>query len=217
MNNSNKANLLPAETFPIALFSNSELFFSALKAQLLEHASFALQRCKSPSVCGSSRFRVLLVDTANIELDQAVTVCKNMRELSVALINATEELALEIIGKCPHIKGVFYRSSSKSHLVQGLETMIAGGDWLPRALMEKLLERYRGLSQTHELVGQLSDRERQVLILAGKGLSNLDIANSVHLSVHTVKSHIHNALCKLGASNRAQAAAMVMSAIGSDT
>lgn len=217
MHNSNKATSLPAEVFPIALFSTSELFSSALRAQLLEHASFALHRCMNPSMCAASNFRVLLVDTADTELEQAVSLSNNMRELSIALINATEERALEILGKCPHIKGVFYRSSSRAHLVQGLETLVSGGDWLPRALMEKLLERYRGRSPTHELVGQLSDRERQVLILAGKGLSNLDIAETVHLSVHTVKSHIHNALCKLGASNRAHAAAMVMGAVGSDT
>jgi len=54
----------------------------------------------------------------------------------------------------------------------------------------------------------------QILALAGKGLSNSEIAEHLHLSTHTIKSHIHNALGKLGASNRAQGASLVLAHVG---
>lgn len=52
----------------------------------------------------------------------------------------------------------------------------------------------------------LTDRERQVLRLAGDGLSNADIASRVHLSEGTVRNYLSEAMRKLGATNRTAAA-----------
>ena len=52
----------------------------------------------------------------------------------------------------------------------------------------------------------LTDRERQVLRLAGEGLSNADIAARLHLSDGTVRNYLSEAIGKLGASNRTAAA-----------
>ena len=52
----------------------------------------------------------------------------------------------------------------------------------------------------------LTDRERQVLKLAGEGLSNSKIAQELHLSTGTVRNYLSEAIGKLGAANRAEAA-----------
>jgi two-component system response regulator DesR len=52
----------------------------------------------------------------------------------------------------------------------------------------------------------LTDRERQVLRLAGDGLSSADIAARVHVSEGTVRNYLSEAMRKLGASNRTAAA-----------
>jgi DNA-binding CsgD family transcriptional regulator len=53
----------------------------------------------------------------------------------------------------------------------------------------------------------LSERELEVLDLARRGLTNRDIAESLGLSPHTIARHLSNARAKLGAANRAEAAA----------
>ena len=52
----------------------------------------------------------------------------------------------------------------------------------------------------------LTDRERQVLRLAGDGLANGEIAAQMHLSEGTVRNYLSEAMGKLGASNRVAAA-----------
>jgi two-component system response regulator DesR len=52
----------------------------------------------------------------------------------------------------------------------------------------------------------LTDRERQVLRLAGEGKSSTDIAGLVHLSEGTVRNYLSEAINKLGAMNRVDAA-----------
>ena len=52
----------------------------------------------------------------------------------------------------------------------------------------------------------LTDRERQVLRLAGDGTSTLDIANELNLSEGTVRNYLSEAISKLGAANRVEAA-----------
>ena len=60
--------------------------------------------------------------------------------------------------------------------------------------MEALLSRYRQLSSANQVIDELTLREKQILALAGQGLSNAEIGEKLHLSIHTIKSHVHNAL-----------------------
>jgi two-component system response regulator DesR len=52
----------------------------------------------------------------------------------------------------------------------------------------------------------LTDRERQVLRLAGEGMSSTRIASELHLSEGTVRNYLSEAISKLGAENRVEAA-----------
>jgi two-component system, NarL family, response regulator DesR len=52
----------------------------------------------------------------------------------------------------------------------------------------------------------LTDRERQVLRLAGDGMASLDIAGKLNLSEGTVRNYLSEAISKLGAANRVEAA-----------
>lgn len=54
--------------------------------------------------------------------------------------------------------------------------------------------------------GELTKRETEVLELVGKGLSNKQIARRLHISLYTVKNHLHEILGKTGAETREGAA-----------
>ena len=52
---------------------------------------------------------------------------------------------------------------------------------------------------------RMTDRERQVLVLLARGMSNTEIATRLHLSEATVRTHIGHLFAKIGARDRAQA------------
>ncbi|MDY7103297.1 MAG: response regulator transcription factor [Actinomycetota bacterium] len=58
----------------------------------------------------------------------------------------------------------------------------------------------------------LSERESEILVLIAEGSSNAHIAEVVHLSPNSVKTHIRNAYRKIGAQTRAQAVRLVVDA-----
>ena len=55
----------------------------------------------------------------------------------------------------------------------------------------------------------LTDREREIVMLIGEGLSNRDIATRLTLSVRTVESHIYKAMAKTGTTSREELAALL--------
>jgi DNA-binding CsgD family transcriptional regulator len=56
----------------------------------------------------------------------------------------------------------------------------------------------------------MTKREREVVALVAEGNSNKEIARRLHLSTHTVKSHVRNILEKLALHSRLQLAAVAL-------
>ena len=73
---------------------------------------------------------------------------------------------------------------------------------------DELGRRARLVSERRRRTG-LSEREVEVLQLAGEGLTNREIAERLSLSQHTIARHLANARAKLGAANRTEAAVML--------
>lgn len=205
------ASALPAITHQVMLLSRSELLDSALRHHLGDQPAYRVHR--SGHLRGNvGEVDLALVDAGSYGQDECLDLIRQLGDVPVGLINASDDKARRLLELRPSIRGVFRPATSRATFVRGVRTLIAGGDWLPRPLMEKLIHRYRQLTRTSQAIEALTLRERQIMQLAGKGLSNAAIAAELHLSTHTVKSHVHNALHKLGASNRAQGAAIVLGA-----
>ena len=87
--------------------------------------------------------------------------------------------------------------------------MLPGHDRYPEstALPEPGDREGPGTAPTGRLDEPLSERELEVLALLASGRTNAEIAGDLFVALGTVKSHINNIYRKLGAANRAEAAA----------
>ncbi|RSM69033.1 DNA-binding response regulator [Kibdelosporangium aridum] len=88
--------------------------------------------------------------------------------------------------------------------------VVAAGDALlapsvTRRLIADLAQRGHAVPALTKRLGELTDRERDTLRQLARGLSNVEIAAALHVSEHTVKTHVSNLLSKLGLRDRAQA------------
>jgi len=92
--------------------------------------------------------------------------------------------------------GYLLKDSPARTLASAIRTVHAGG----RSVDPELAAEAWGESDP------LTDRERQVLRLAGDGLPNAEIAARLHLSDGTVRNYLSEAMSKLGAANRVAAA-----------
>lgn len=107
-------------------------------------------------------------------------------------------------------KGYILKTSSAAGLVRGIQGALAGEASVPRKLAGQLLAEFSKLSKRPDVASEdttpiLTRRERQVLSIMATGASNQEIADTLWISLQTVKSHVSNILTKLQAKSRQQA------------
>ena len=76
---------------------------------------------------------------------------------------------------------------------------------ITRRLIERFARAERRPTASHEALASLSGREIDVLKLMARGLSNAELAETLHLGETTIKSHVGRVLSKLGVRDRVQA------------
>jgi DNA-binding NarL/FixJ family response regulator len=99
------------------------------------------------------------------------------------------------------VQGAVSRRTSLPDLAQAIRTVAAGGTWFEPSREAARAERERRTAL-------LTNRERSVLIELARGNTTEEIAQGLHLTTHTIRSHVRNILRKLDAKSRAHAVAI---------
>jgi two-component system, NarL family, response regulator LiaR len=94
--------------------------------------------------------------------------------------------------------GYLLKDVQPQELVEAIRTVHGGGALLHPQVAARLLEEMTE--------NPLTPREREVLVLIGRGMPNKLIARELSLSEKTVKAHVSSILAKLGVTDRTQAA-----------
>jgi DNA-binding NarL/FixJ family response regulator len=105
-------------------------------------------------------------------------------------------------------RGYLLKSEGPSDLRESVAQLVAGGAPITPAIASFLLRRFESPpdeSGAHEHRSTLSPRERQVLELIVRGLSNQDVANELGISRHTATSHVRSIYRKLEVRSRSAA------------
>jgi DNA-binding NarL/FixJ family response regulator len=111
--------------------------------------------------------------------------------------------------------GFLLKDTDPEQLPQLVRTLHGGGVVLSPTVSSTVVDRYlsAGADQAgRDLVGLLTHREREVLVLLADGLSNAEIGGRLFLSVGTVKDHVSAILAKFDVGTRVQASLLAQRA-----
>ncbi len=154
---------------------------------------------------------VILMDIRMPEVDGiAATASITKRNLATRIIMVTTFDPDEYIydALTAGASGFLVKDSPADDFVEAIR-VVASGDavlspQVTRRLIEQVSQRAPVIKPV-KAIDSLTDREREVLLLLGKGLANVEIAETLFVSETTVKTHVSHILGKLSLRDRVQA------------
>ena len=197
--------------------------------QQLVRAGFAMVIDSQPDLevvlqCSDGAEAVAQIPTANVDV-----VLMDVRMPGVDGITATEQLAagpeatpkiiiLTTFDLDEYVlraikagaSGFLLKDTPPEAMLDAIRTVHAGDAVMAPSSTKRLLDHLVGMLPNEErttpaALDVLTDREREVLVLMARGLSNQEIAAELYVAEATVKTHVGRILMKLDARDRVQA------------
>ncbi|HEY9438317.1 MAG TPA: response regulator transcription factor [Streptomyces sp.] len=149
-----------------------------------------------------------------------VSVCRELRsrmpDLACLMLTSfdDEEALLDAI--MAGASGYVLKQITGTDLVNAVRTVASGQSMLDPGATARVMARLRGgpvQQEEPQGLAVLTDREREILVLVGEGLTNRQIGTKLYLAEKTVKNNISRLLAKLGVERRVQAAVIATQAL----
>jgi DNA-binding NarL/FixJ family response regulator len=201
----------------LALVGGSALYRESIRRVLEDAGGLAVlwtaaTLAEAAPLVGRGGPDVLVVDLG-WERDLAGLAAMKDRQPDMRLVAlGVEDDEATVVGcAAAGVVGYLARDTTAAELVQAIERVATGELVCPPWIVQTLvgwLSRRPGRRTASALDG-LTRREREVIELVGRGLSNKQIADRLYIQVATVKSHVHSILTKLDLHRRAEVVAFL--------
>lgn len=99
------------------------------------------------------------------------------------------------------------KTSSANEIVTAIKKAHSGENVIEPKVASKMMTTFRG--EQRKLHDELTEREMEVLLCIGNGMTNQEISEKLYIGIKTVKTHVSNILAKLDVHDRTQAAVYV--------
>ena len=139
-----------------------------------------------------------------------IDVCREVRsrspEIAALILTSFDDDDALFSAIMAGAAGYLLKQVGGNALVDAVRRVAAGQSLLDPGVTAKVLERLRSGPREDPALAQLTTQERRILDLVGEGMTNRQIAETVHLAEKTVKNYVSSMLTKLGLQSRTQAA-----------
>lgn len=157
---------------------------------------------------------VVFMDMLGIQWNEYIpnSISALAKHKSIVLMNVKEGAISERSALLAGIKGVIYESDTPDVQLKSIRSIIDGELWFRRSIIsstfsELLSEHiqtksFPPVADINEADYNLTRREKTIIKLIAEGAQNKEIANKLHISDHTVKTHLYSAFKKTKSRNR---------------
>jgi len=152
---------------------------------------------------------IRMPDMDGIEATRRIAQADDLAGVRVLVLTTFEDDDSVVLALRAGASGFLGKNVEPAELLHAIRVVAAGDSLLSPSATRALLTRFITQSLPEDLpdvarLASLTEREREVLGLVAYGLSNGQIAERLHLSPLTVKTHVTRTMTKLGARDRAQ-------------
>ena len=183
----------------------------------LEAVGEATDGLEALELCRRFHPELVLMDVRMPRMDGLEATSQIKREsprTSVLVLTAIEDPIYLSEALKAGAAGYVRKGATTQETIGAVRKVLGGESSLDQEVATQLLKRLmedpklepNGVPNQESLAELLSAREGEVLGLVARGYTNQQIARTLFISVSTVKKHVRNAICKLGVSDRTQAA-----------
>jgi DNA-binding NarL/FixJ family response regulator len=139
---------------------------------------------------------------------RAIAADPELTAVRVLILTTFDEDALVFEAIRAGAAGFLLKDADPAELIRGIRAVAAGDSLLAPQAARRLIAAFvstpASTAPTPRAVAGLTDREREIVALVGRGLSNDEIAEWLTISPATARTHVSRAMTKLGARDRAQ-------------
>ena len=142
---------------------------------------------------------------SGIEATQRISAAAPLTRVLVLTVVADEESVMEALlaGAC----GYLVKDAAVGEIVRGVRAAARSESLISPRVASQLVARLRRPAALEpDISSALTAREQEILELIARGMDNVEIAQTLFLSQHTVKNYVSSILVKLQVENRIQAA-----------
>jgi len=155
-----------------------------------EHPDVVLMDIRMPNLSG---------------VDATARIVGRQPDIGVIALTMLEDDASVFTAMRAGARGYLLKGADKAEVLKTVRAVAAGEALFGPAVAQRIMRFFAGLAPANQPFPELTERERDVLALIARGLSNTDIAERLSVSVKTVSNHISNIFSKLQVADRAQA------------
>jgi DNA-binding NarL/FixJ family response regulator len=153
---------------------------------------------------------IVLMDV-RMDVMDGIEACREIRsefpDTKVLMLTSYAEEETVVAALLAGAAGYVLKNVARSRLLEALRSVARGETLLDSKVTRSVLEKLTSGTGAKQSEDNLTEREREVLVLIADGATNKEIAQKLVVSENTARNHVSHILSKLGFSRRSEAAA----------